>query len=94
MFGFRRRGVEATKVKSRCTDIVCKVCKLGRIFEKVYELFERGHLNRWVETEYFCNVCGVAYKYLPLQDLKPDQSGGKIIQETPDTFACLIKLEK
>ncbi len=90
-----RPEIKTTKVESRLTDIICKVCKLGRIYEQISELkYERKktivttEVLVWSETEYNCNVCGVTYKFLPAQELEPENSSDETIQIRPNLWTA------
>ena len=82
----RRQGIDIRKTNTRLTDIICKVCHLGKIFERVLEFCETDSLNKWSEAEYHCNVCGVKYEFLPTQKLMPDKSTDSIIQVRPGLY--------
>lgn len=72
-----RPGLESRCMHSELSEITCKVCKLGKIYQSVFELKRVGDKDwGWSEAYYHCNTCGVKYDFLPkevLEEPKPYQ---------------------
>ena len=80
-------GLEFRCTHSNLTEIKCKVCKIGKIWETVYECKREKDKNwGWSETEYYCNTCGVKYEFLPKQDLAIPVETETIVQVKPGLY--------